>query len=473
MTKLDRKILMKQNVLRKLPTVSLRLIPFLASKTDIDGRINVTITEIENAGIMSKRMVKDALYHLENEKWIYRGEDNFYYSKFNVVSEESRKDYYYINLYKFFADKNFMKLYKRQLIFLYYILSSKMPGNEHSIAIEYLYKNQTNSENVKLPFFINFEDMVKNLVKLIELGFFEVRLGNENFFIDKDTENIKEKIYAFAGKNSNKRKKRMSLKEENNKIIHIRISKELVSKDQVMDVYDASRLSTMLDLSATAKKYGCSIVHYGKDIFEKIHALKEGIFKEIGSTGIKIYREAIIDFFDNRSYSFEKLMKNGEFPNTLKNYYVIPRIQQKIKSFFEQVQEVCVKKIEEFPYEEFDQKLAANIIEKSEPYISYFKNNAYLDDIILLDNQLKKADSILYNEVSKLNRNWYLLREEVEKIYQYEKKVCGNDREQVVYLAEQGLLTNKKRQNEDIKIYKQRHEYRPEYKDIFYNWLDS
>lgn len=81
MTKINRKMLMQIDNLCKLPTVSLRLLPLLASKTDIDGRINITISEIENAGIMSKKVVKDALYNLEKEKWIYSEED-YYYSTF-------------------------------------------------------------------------------------------------------------------------------------------------------------------------------------------------------------------------------------------------------------------------------------------------------------------------------------------------------------------------------------------------------
>ena len=276
MTKINRKMLMQIDNLSKLPSISLRLLPLLASKTDIDGRINITISEIENAGIMSKKVVKDALYNLEKEKWIYREED-YYYSNFNVNSEESRKDYHYINLYKFFTNENFLGLHKRQLIFLYYILSAKMPGTEHSIALEHLYNNRTNQRNVKLPLFISYKDMLKNLVILIENGFFEVRLGNSKLYLDKKTKDIKEKINGYSGKNEGQRKQRMSLKEENNKIIHIRISKDLVSKDQIMDIFDSTRLSTLLDLKSIAMDYGCSIDIYGGDVLKKIHATKDAL----------------------------------------------------------------------------------------------------------------------------------------------------------------------------------------------------
>lgn len=469
MTKINRKMLMQVDNLRKLPSISLKLIPLLASKTDIDGRINITISEIENARIMSKKVVKEALYNLEKENWIYRT-GNYYYSNFNVNSDESRKDYYYINIYKFFTDKKFIGLHKRQLIFLYYILSAKMPGTEHSIAIEHLYNNRTNQRNVKLPLFISYKDMLKNLVALIENGLFEVRLGNSKLYLDKKTKKIKEKINIFAGKNNNQRKQRMSLKEENNKIIHIRISKDLVSRDQIMDIFDSTRLSTLLDLKSIAIQYGCSIDKYGEDVLKKIHATKEALYKELKIDGIRIYREALTDFFNTKAYSFENLMKNEEFPNVLKNYYVIPCIEKKLKGIFSEVKKECIVS----QNDKFDSDHASSILQESNSYLSYFINYAYLDRIILLDDDLKNIDYKLYNEISKINRGWYLFRFKVERIYNYEKEAYCNDSDRVLYLAKQGLLTNKIRQSEDISIQKQMYaDHKPEENILLYNWLEE
>lgn len=472
MTKIDRKMIMQTDKLGKLPAISLRLIPYLASKTDLDGRINVSIGEIENAGIMSKKVVRAALQHLEEENWIYRAEDYCYYSNFNINSQESRKDYHYINLYKFFTDKKFFSLYKRQLIFLYYILGVKMPGTEHSIAIEHLYNNRTNRGNVKLPFFISFEDMLTNLVKLIETGFFEVRLGKNKLFLNKETEKIKEKIRIYAGKTNDNKKQRMSLKEENNKVIHIRISRDLVSKDQIMDIYDSSRLSTLLDLKSIAMEYGCSLDVYEEDIFKKIHATKEALYKEFGITGIQLYREAIVDFFEKQTHSFENLMRNGEFSNILKNYYVIPLIEKELKSIINEVKNECTQN--ELPYVKFDSDHAIKILQKSKPYLSYFIDYAYDDRKILLDYDLKKNEYRLYDDISKLSREWYLFRHKVDGIYKYEKRAYDNNSDQVLFLAKQGLLTNKNRQMQDISINKQKNVYqKPEDNILFYNWLEE
>ncbi|MGY0694069.1 hypothetical protein ACW2QC_15025 [Virgibacillus sp. FSP13] len=474
MTKIDRKMMMQLDNLRKLPAISLRLIPYLASKTDLDGRINITICEIENAGIMSNKVVRDALQHLEENKWIYHTENYHYYSNFNINSQESRKDYHYINLYKFFTDKKFFRLHQRQLLFLYYILSAKMPGTEHSIAIEHLYSNRTNQENVKMPFFISFEDMLTNLVKLIEAGFFEVRLGKSKLFFNKETENIKDKIRIYAGKTKGKKKQRMSMKEGNNKIIHIRISRNLVSKDQIVDIYDSSRLSTLSDLKSIAIEYGCSLDVYEEDMFKKIHATKEALYKEFGITGIQLYREAIVDFFETQTHSFENLMRIGEFSNVLKNYYVIPLIEAELNRIVSKVEKECTEGKNELPYGEFDSEHAIAILQKSNPYLSYFTDYAYNDRKILLDYDLKNINYNLYDEVSKLNRSWYLFRHKVDQIYKYEKNAYNNDTDQVVYLAKQGLLTDKNRQLQDISIKKQKVVYqKPENNILFYNWLEG
>lgn len=465
-------MIMKTDNLRKLPAISLRLIPYLASKTDLDGRINFSICEIENTGIMSKKVVKEALQYLEKENWIYLADDYSYYSKFNINSQKSRKDYHYINLYNFFTDKKFFSLYKRQLIFLYYILGVKMPGTEHSIAIEHLYNNRTNRENVKLPFFISFEDMLTNLIKLIEAGFFEVRLGKSKLFLNKGTEKIKEKIRIYAGKTKDNKKQRMSLKKENNKIIHIRISRNLVSKDQIVDIYDSSRLSTLLDLKSIAMEYGCSIDVYEEDIFKKIHATKEALYKEFGITGIQLYREAMVDFFEKQTHSFENLMRNGECSNVLKNYYVIPLIEKELKGIVNEVKNECAENKIGLPYVEFDSDYAIKILQKSKSYLSYFIDYAYDDRKIVLDYDMKKNEYRLYDDISKLSREWYLFRNKVDEIYKYEKRAYDNNSDQVLYLAKQGLLTNKSRQMQDISINKQKKVYqKPEDNILFYNWL--
>src|SRR5699024_12792461 len=133
--------------------VSLHLILFLANKIIIHKQIIIMLVHIKAANIMTPRLIKDALGKLDKIEWIYRGKDGYLYSNFYIISTADNHNFHYINLYKFFQSDEFKKLYKRQLQFLFYILSAKLPGHEHSLAIEHLYQNRTNAKDVKLDFF--------------------------------------------------------------------------------------------------------------------------------------------------------------------------------------------------------------------------------------------------------------------------------------------------------------------------------
>src|SRR5699024_12479619 len=120
-------------------------------------------------------------------EWIYRGKDGYLYSNFNTISTADNHNFHYINLYKFFQSDEFKKLYKRQLQFLFYILSVKLPGHEHSLSIEHLYQNRSNAKDVKLDFFISFEDMISNLLDLIYKVLFEFQLYASNELLNINT----------------------------------------------------------------------------------------------------------------------------------------------------------------------------------------------------------------------------------------------------------------------------------------------
>lgn len=440
MTMLSREMLKQQRILKSLSSVSLRLIPFLAANTDLDKRINIMLEHIKAANIMTPRLIKEALGKLEKIEWIYRGKDGYLYSNFNTISTADNHNFHYINLYKFFQSDEFKKLYKRQLQFLFYILSAKLPGHEHSLAIEHLYQNRTNAKDVKLDFFISFEDMISNLLDLINKGFFEVRLAASKEILNKNTKNLKERLYTFAEK-TGKRKKRMSQNEVKHHIIHIRIAKDLVTKDQICDIYDMTRLATLQDLKSIAKDFGCSLDSFDVKALEKVHMVKAKIYREFGDVGIQLYREGLKDFFKNRSHAFQNLMENGDFGNTIKNFYVIPRIEQRLKSLFEQVKNDYFTKSLNFKH----------AIKDSKPFISYIMEESYNDNLIILDRELEVAYSFIYNQFTQVDKTWYEFKEKVEKIYKDEAEAHGNDRNKVFYLAIQRQLNQKERTISEIK----------------------
>src|SRR5699024_11443652 len=63
--------------------------------------------------------------------------------------------------------------------------------------------------------------------------------------------------------------------------IYIRIAKDLVSKDQICDIYDMTRLATLQDLKSIAKDFGCSLDSFDIKALEKVHMVKPKIYKEL------------------------------------------------------------------------------------------------------------------------------------------------------------------------------------------------
>ncbi|MEN1970667.1 hypothetical protein WMZ97_21830 [Lentibacillus sp. N15] len=254
-------------------------------------------------------------------------------------------------------------------------------------------------------------------------------------------------LYTFAEK-TGKRKKRMSQNEVKHHIIHIRIAKDLVSKDQICDIYDMTRLATLQDLKCIAKDFGCSLDSFDVKALEKVHMVKAKIYKEFGDVGIQLYREGLKDFFKNRSHAFQNLMENGDFGNTIKNFYVIPRIEQRLKSLFEQVKNDYFTKVDTFPYQSLNFKHA---IKDSKPFISYIMEESYNDNLIILDRELEAVYSLIYYQFTQVDKTWYEFKEKIEKIYKNEAEAHGNDRNKVFYLAIQRQLSQKERTISEIK----------------------
>src|SRR5699024_33978 len=178
--------------------------------------------------------------------------------------------------------------------------------------------------------------------------------------------------------------------------------------------------------------FGCSLDSFDIKALEKVHMVKAKIYKEFGDVGIQLYREGLKDFFKNRSHAFQSLMENGDFGNTIKNYYVIPKIEQRLKSLFEQVNNDYFTKVNTFPYESLNLKHA---IKESKQFISYIIEESYNDNIIILDRELEAVYSLIYYQFTQVDKTWYEFKEKIEKIYKNEAEAHGNDRNKVFYLA--------------------------------------
>lgn len=113
--------------------------------------------------------------------------------------------------------------------------------------------------------------------------------------------------------------------------------------------------------------------------------VKHKIFKEFGSLGMAIYREALESFFTCNSHSFARLMNNKEFGKFIKNHYVAPRIKMELTKLIERIN---IKKD----------------LSKTAQFLRCFTDEAYWDELVILDNNLKQAHADFYKEVNKFQR---------------------------------------------------------------------
>src|SRR5699024_8721031 len=163
----------------------------------------------------------------------------------------------------------------------------------------------------------------------------------------------------------------------------------------ICNIYEMTRLSTLQDLKSIAKNFGCSLDSFSIKALEKVHMVKAKIHKQFGNVGIQLYREGLEDFFNNRNHAFQGLMESGEFGNK----YL------KLKQDFN----------------------------KSNAFIYYLLDEAYNDNLIILDRELEAAYSDIYKELIQIDKTWYELHQRVEKIYSDESKTYGNNRNRVFY----------------------------------------
>ena len=325
---LNRELLQRQNKLTLLNTTSLRLIPVLAEKSDMDGLLHFSIDEIKEQGYMTPKLVPAAIEGLLNIGWIRQGADGKLYSSYTCSTSPESKGFYYINLYKLFQKDVFKKMYKRRINLLYYILTAKVPGTWHFIAVEKLYKNKTFADQLAIQYFDDFDDLMTNLLPLIEANIIEVRLGNSSVALTHKTTHLKEKIYGFCGKeNASTRKKRIGGTIDTHKL-NIRIANEVLKEKTT--IYDIDRHSTLRDLEMIAEEYDYNINMFTEEALKEVHMVKHRIHKEFGNLGIAIYRESIRSFFERISHSFGPLMEKQEFGKVIKNHYVVPRIKKEL-----------------------------------------------------------------------------------------------------------------------------------------------
>lgn len=453
---------LKQNKLINLTTKALRLIPHLEMMTDIDGRIYSSVEDIKKENLITPRLIPAALKECEKFGFITKNADGSYKNNFHYLTTGEEKQFKYINVYDFFNHDAFKKHYKRSLNFFYYILTSKLPGKFHTIAAERLYKNSLNEDNLVIDYFQDFNDMVTHVSKWVSEGYLEVKIDGQLFSnvsgSDKETyfNIVKDALYTYCGKTSLNNRKSRIRNEKDHHLLKLRVSEKMVSKEKIVSVYD--RRSTLKDLEEIALQYGFDLNDFHIEYLHTIHQLKKKMHDELGSVGIRIYRQAIINFFENGSYNFDDLILNNTFSIVLYKGYILPIIKMEIHSYFNTISPEAIE--------------TNSFVEK---LLGLFTMNAYRDDLVLFENELQKQDSYVYEGLCEESTTWLEFKKAVFNIYKDEHKV-GNPKYKVLQLAMEQKLSSRQRFEEDAKEYfkdKESVAQRNRYVAPFYNWLES
>jgi hypothetical protein len=460
------KSFLKQNLLTKLTTKSLRLIPQLEMSTDIDGRILADVYDLRQTKVITPRLLSSALKECEKFGFISKNDDGTYFNNFHYSNKDFEKGFNYINVYDFFNDEDFKSLYKRSLNFFYYILTSKLPGKFHTVAAELLYQNTLNQDELAIDYFQDFNDFANHLSSLVSFGYLEVQLGN-TFFSNPSGKSkqdyavsVKNALYKYCGKDSGNMKKSRIKNKRDRHLLKIRVTESLINAEK-KSVYD--RRITLKDLEIVALQYGYDLNDFDIELLKSIHMVKKDLHNKFGRAGIEMYRNAIAQYFHGQSHRFEADILNKDFSDILKKQYVMPLIKLTLHSYFKNVTPGMLE----------DSSVLSSIEKSTQNLASYLTTEAYYDDLVLIENDAKKINSELYDHLITSNKKWYDFDNKLKSIYRTEE-IIGNSRLDVLKLALDGKLTSKLRREEDYIQKNSIHRKNlPKREAPIYNWLET
>ena len=452
---------LKQNLLSKLTTKSLRLLTLIESFTDLDGRILTSIDELKEKGIVSPRLVPAALEEMEKFNFLSKDTDGNYINKYHYLSTKNETQYTYVNLYDFFENEKFTGLYKRDLLFFYYILTSKKAGTYHTVAAELLYNNQINKQDIKFTGFQDFNDLATRLSHLVSLGFIEVRL-DKTLYSNPSGENqqeyaerVKNALYKYCSKDSNK-KSRIRNKRDRH-LLKIRVTESLVSTGK-KSKYDTR--STLRDLQAAALDYGFDLNDYHIEYLKPVHMLKEKLHREFGKAGIAMYRKSILEYFENQAHSFDQHIISGQFHDIVKKFYVMPKITLQLHAFMDNID----PKID---------NISQDFRAITSRYVHYLTKESYMDDMVIFYDEVTKKHDLLYAELVDSSQNWESFNKLIKGIFHIEKQERNNNRNDVVSIAMDRKLSDRDRIKSDRQQAEESSKTQSSKPVQFYNWLEN
>ncbi|WP_274307969.1 hypothetical protein [Solibacillus daqui] len=362
--------------------------------------------------------------------------NNQLYSRFHVLSDGEKTDSSYIRNLAIFTSPEVASLTKNQKRFFIYIATAGLlTGPAQYVSVESLYSNKYHNG---VNYIESYHDLNEILSVLVGKGLIDVQIDGK--FYDKNSPDFEVIFHAYCNYNKITRKQRMSKKRTHR--IGLRVHLPLLNKANVVP-----NTSSHFEIEMLAINNYISPKNFREDTIHKFVGIQNDLFKLFGVNGIKIYREALVTYFEKEQLNilyYDQFAdpKTTKAINTMVDFYLLPNVQQLI------VQAASVQE----PTNELDSYFAEK--ENLVKLVHYFNSKSSDNHKVLLDEQLELCGVDLQALVAvESNKNrtesaWFALHEQVELMYnhaRYDENIVsiGYQKRVIRQWAKEGILSRK------------------------------
>ncbi|MFL0365201.1 hypothetical protein ACH0BF_19545 [Pseudobacillus sp. 179-B 2D1 NHS] len=458
----------------------IRAVYFLGPVTDLlDQRINTEdLTDLLSEKLaIAKNRARKVVQQLLDNCVIKKEVDGFYNCSATRYQEKCRS-FHYLPNYEFFDEKKkeLLTLSTAELKVFNYLISRGKPGTLYHFFVEKMYKTKQTKHAADFPHLHNFGETQRILARLIQKDLIHLRFTDEDertLWIHQD--NIAEvfpKFLSYCGKKGDQRKQRFHFgfaKNKNAKFqkghpVYIRINpvhfyhlpqmenkklnellfptvgkrkeNKFFMKYKVRQTNVHERMSSLWDIQKIALSYHYDFLDMSEGVFsdhevnlsvrEELYIAKENVAKLFGAEGIRLYRQALGRYFQERHAAFPDELEQGIFVKNLISYYLNPLIREELLELAKRF---------------LNQPSVAPFMQSAYDYLTTLPSK---DHLLILSNELEQSDTKLPSSIEKK------LKAEIEHVYA-EANTLGKSREDVMKEAYALRLSAKPSSTKPIK----------------------
>lgn len=431
--------------LSKLKKVSIPTIFHLHHFTDHDGLVHIDFTTYNRqVSLMCRESAYTAINDLVKNGY-FEWKDGQLYSLcyHDYAASVQVRGYQYIANLSFLFDSEFMNLTKRQMLLIMHILHSRLKGKNHIVNVENLYKNKLHHPIAGIDIYYNYKEFKQWFLQLIEKGYFVVELVKDKVTLDQSTTDLEGLFDHYCGKGK-EGKKRLDSKKTHPLAISINPLLNTV-KESKGHIYDLINI---------AQTYNCYVDPVDSGPFEGLFGVKDELFRLFGVEGIQIYRRGLTQYFKDNDYRFYQDYTSGRLANSFKMYYIVPLIQQHMKTFLKDT--IAIYN---------NVKQLSNVQDRSieAQYIATYAHDGQLFELdVFIANSFEAADQTInwryfLFELINADKKWKVLCDRMEDARKAYIKKFGEtfNKEELPGMIQDELLAEKQRERKRVYSHEQ------------------